>query len=68
MSYHWADLYTENASKIFLQKRLFLMSWHCAFARKIALAKLKRAIAKIKELTMEEKKKLDILAKASLQA
>ena len=41
---------------------------HYALKEKIALAKLKSVNAKIEELTMEENKKLDILAEASLQA
>ena len=41
---------------------------HYAQRDKIAMAKLKRAYAKIEALTMQnEKKKLDILAEASLQ-
>ena len=41
---------------------------HHSLKEKIAMAKLKRANAKIEDLTMEEKKKLDILAKAFLEA
>lgn len=41
---------------------------HQAWKEKIALAKLKRANAKIEHLIMKEEKKLDILAEASLQA
>ena len=40
---------------------------HYAPKEKIALAKLKSGNAKIEELTMEEKKKLEILYEASLQ-
>ena len=41
---------------------------HHAQKEKIAMAKLKRANENIGDLTMEEKRKLDILAEASLQA